>query len=70
MFQSRILRKIFGPKRVEETGDYWKLHKEELHDLCSSPNVIRMKQTGNVAYMERKEMHTWFCWANLKEREH
>jgi len=68
MFQSRILRNVFEPKRVEEAGDWRKLCNEQLHDLCSSPNVIWIKQTGNVAYMERKEMHTRFWWGNLKER--
>jgi len=45
---------------VEKTGDWNKLHNDELHDLCSSPNVIGMRWTGNVAYMGRKEMHIWF----------
>jgi hypothetical protein len=45
---------------VEETGDWRKLHNEELHDLCSSPNVIWMRWTENVAYMEREEIHTQF----------
>jgi hypothetical protein len=42
VFQNRILRKIFGPKRVEETGDWGKLHNEELHNLCCSPDIIQM----------------------------
>jgi hypothetical protein len=60
VFQNRILRKIFGLKRVEETENCLKLLNEELHDLCSSPIVIWMKWTGNVACMDRKEMHTQF----------
>jgi hypothetical protein len=55
---------------VEETGAWRKLHYEELCDLCSSTNVIRMIWTGNVAYMEKKEMHAQFWWGNNKEREH
>jgi len=56
--------------KVEETGDWRKLHYEELHALCSSLNVIQMRWTWNIAYMERKEMLTWFWWGKLKEREH
>jgi hypothetical protein len=37
-----MLRKIFGPKRDEVTGDWRKLHNEELHNLHSSPKIIRM----------------------------
>jgi hypothetical protein len=42
MFENRVLRSIFGPKRDEVTGDWRKLHNEELHNLYSSPNIIRM----------------------------
>jgi hypothetical protein len=37
-FENRVLRRIFGPKRDEVTGDWRKLHDEELHNLYSSPN--------------------------------
>jgi hypothetical protein len=37
-----VLRRIFGPKRDEVTGEWRKLHNEELHNLYSSPNIIRM----------------------------
>ena len=40
MFKNRVLRKIFGPKRDEVTGQSRKLHTEELNDLYSSPNII------------------------------
>jgi hypothetical protein len=43
MFGNRVLRRIFGPKRDEVTGDWRKLHNEELHKLYFSPSVIRMK---------------------------
>jgi hypothetical protein len=39
---NRVLRRIFGPKRYEVTGDWRKLHNEELHNLYSSPNIITM----------------------------
>jgi hypothetical protein len=42
MFENRVLRRIFGPKRDEVTGGWRKLHNGELHNLYSSPNVIRM----------------------------
>jgi hypothetical protein len=42
IFENRVLRRIFGPDRYEVTGDWRKLHNEELHNLNSSPNVIRM----------------------------
>jgi hypothetical protein len=52
-----VLRRIFGPKRDEATGEWRKLHNEELYDLYSSPNIIRtiksrrMKWAGHVARM-------------------
>jgi hypothetical protein len=60
VFENRVLKRIFGPKRDEVTGDWTKLHKEELHNLCSSPNIIRMfrsrrmRLAGNVIRMEEK----------------
>jgi hypothetical protein len=42
VFEDKVLRKIFGPKRDEMTGEWRKLHNEELHDLYSSPSVIRI----------------------------
>jgi hypothetical protein len=42
VFENIVLRRIFGPKRVEVTGHWRKLHNEELHNLHSSPNIIRM----------------------------
>jgi hypothetical protein len=41
-FENRVLRKIFGPRRDEVMGDWRKLANEELHNLYSSPNIIRM----------------------------
>ena len=42
MSENRVLRRIFGRKRDEVTGEWSRLHKEELHDLYSTPNIFRM----------------------------
>jgi hypothetical protein len=42
VFENRVLRVIFGPKRNEVTGEWRKLHNEELNDLYSSPNIVRV----------------------------
>jgi hypothetical protein len=61
VFENRVLRRIFGPRRDEVTGDWKKLHNEELHNLYSSPNIIRiiesrrMRWAGHVARMGRRE---------------
>jgi hypothetical protein len=63
VFENRVLRRIFGPKRAEVTGGWRKLHNEELHNLYSFPSIIRMiksrrmRRAGHVARMERREMH-------------
>jgi hypothetical protein len=57
VFENRALRRIFGPKRDDVTGDWRKLHNEELQNLYSSPNIIRMitsrrmRWAGHVARM-------------------
>jgi hypothetical protein len=66
VFENRVLRRIFGPKRDEATGEWRRLYNEELHDLYSSPNIIRviksrrMKRAGHVARMGKTEVHTGF----------
>ena len=47
VFQSRMLR-IFGPKRAYATGEWRKLHNEELNDLYSSPNIVRVIKSGRM----------------------
>jgi hypothetical protein len=42
VFENRVLRRIFGPKRDEVTGGWRKLYNEELHNLFSSPSIIRI----------------------------
>jgi hypothetical protein len=57
VFENRVLRRIFGPKRGEATGKWRKLHNEELHNLYSSPDIIRqvksrrMRWAGHIARM-------------------
>jgi hypothetical protein len=41
VFENMVLRKMFGPKRDDVMGEWWKLHSEELHNLYSLPNIIR-----------------------------
>jgi hypothetical protein len=42
VFENRVLRRVFGPKRDEVTGEWRKLHNEELNDLYSLPNIVRV----------------------------
>jgi hypothetical protein len=46
--ENRVLRRIFGPKGDDVTGGWRKLHIEELHNLCSSPNIIRMNKSRMI----------------------
>jgi hypothetical protein len=58
VFENRVLRRVFGRKRDEVTGEWIKLHNEELSDLYSLPNIVRvvksrrMRWAGHVAHME------------------
>jgi hypothetical protein len=60
VFENRVLRRIFGPKRDKITGEWRKLHNEELNDLYS-PNIVcmiksrRMRWAGYVAHMGGEE---------------
>jgi hypothetical protein len=64
VFENRVLRRIFGPKRDEVTGEWRKLHNEELNDLYSLPNIVRvvkprrMRWAGHVARMGKdRDVH-------------
>jgi hypothetical protein len=50
VFGNRVLRRIFGPKRDEATGEWRRLHNEELIDLYSSPNVIRVIKSRRMTW--------------------
>jgi hypothetical protein len=57
VFENRVLRRIFGPKRDEVTGDWRGLHNEELHNLYSSPSIITMiksRRAGHAARIEKR----------------
>jgi hypothetical protein len=60
VFENRVLRRIFGPKRDEVTGEWRKLHNKELRDLYSSPSIIRiikprrMRWAAHLARMVEK----------------
>jgi len=57
VFENRVLRRIYGPRRDEVTGEWRRLHNEELNDLYPSPNIVRaiklrrMRWAGHVARM-------------------
>jgi hypothetical protein len=51
VFENRVQRRIFGPKRHEETEDWRKLHNEELHNLYSSRNIIRMMKPRRMRWV-------------------
>jgi hypothetical protein len=63
VFEKRVLRRIFGPKRIDIRGGWRKLHNEELYNLYSSPYIFimiksrRMELAGHVAHMGRRVTH-------------
>ena len=75
VLDNRVLRGIIS-QRDETTGEWRKLHNEELNDLYCSPNIVRvikwrrMRWAGHVARMGRGEACTGFWWGNLRGRDH
>jgi hypothetical protein len=51
VFENRVLRRIFGPKRDEATGEWRRLHNEELNDVYSSPNIIRVIKSRRMRWV-------------------
>jgi len=76
VFENVVLRKIFGPRRDEVMGGWRRLHNKELHDLYSSPNIVRviksrrMRWAGHVAYMGEGRGCIGSWWGNRREEDH
>ena len=77
VFENMMLRRIFAPRRAEETGEWRRLYNEELNDLyCCSPNIVRviksrrMRWDGHVARMGEDRGCIRSLWGNRRERDH
>jgi hypothetical protein len=76
VFENGVLKRIFGPTRDEVKGEWIKLRNEELHDLYSSPNIVRviksrrMKWAGHVARMEEERGVYRLLVRTPRERDH
>jgi hypothetical protein len=76
VFENRVVRKIFGPKRDEMVRNERKLHSEELHNACFSPNLIRtsnsrrMRWTGCKTHMGRRGIDAGLGWESRKKKNH
>ena len=76
VFENRVLRRSFGPKRDGVRGDWRKLHNEELNDLYSSPNIVRviqsrrMRWAKHVTCMEERRCVYKVLMGNLSEIDH
>jgi hypothetical protein len=76
VFENRVLRRIFGLKRDAVTGEWRKLHNQELRNLHSSPSIIRiiksrrMRWAGHVAQMAEKRNAYRLLVKSQRERDH
>jgi hypothetical protein len=74
-FEDGVLRRLFGPKRNQVTGECGKLLNEDLNYLYTSPSIVRviksrrMRWAGRVPRMGREDTYTGFWWGNLRERD-
>jgi hypothetical protein len=76
VFENMVLRRIFGPRTDEATGEWRRLHNEELNDLYYSPNIVRViksrrtRWVGHVARVDEEMGCIGSCWGNRRERDH
>jgi hypothetical protein len=76
VFENRVLKRIFGPKRDEVAGEWRRLHNEELYALYFLPNIIRVIKSrrlswvGHAARIGVGELYTGLYWENLREGYH
>jgi hypothetical protein len=76
VFENKVLRRVFGPKKDEVTGEWRKLHNEEPNDLYFLPNIVRvvksrrMRWAGNVALMGADRGVHRVLWGRLREGGH
>jgi hypothetical protein len=75
VLENRVLRRIFEPKRDEVTGEWRKLHNEEVNALYSLPTIVqvmelrRISWAGHLACIGRRQVFTGFWLENLRERD-
>jgi hypothetical protein len=70
VFENRVLRGNFGANRDDVTGEWRKLHNEELHILYSSPNIIRQIKSRRMRWAGHVTRMGGFWWESSKERDH
>jgi hypothetical protein len=72
----RVLRRIFWSKSEEATGEWRKLHNEELYDsvsltqYCAGDKIEKNEMGGHVARMRKGETYTGYCWGHVRIRDH
>ena len=73
VFENMVLRRIFGRRREDVTGEWRRLHNEELNDLYCSPSIVRviksrtMRWAGHVAHMGEERGCIGYWWGNRRE---
>jgi len=76
VFENMVLRRIFGPRRDEVTGEWRRLHNDELNDLYTSPNIVRViksrriRWAGYLVRMGEERGCTGYWWGSRMEGDH